>query len=83
MHSLLIGNVLFHGVKLCARCNIPGIDQDTAVAYKEPIKTLARYRSKNNKIMFGQNLIHEGPGEIAVGDKLEVLQLNDEARFLV
>jgi uncharacterized protein YcbX len=83
MHSLMIGDVKFHGVKLCARCNIPAIDQGTAVQGKEPLKTLARYRFKNNKIMFGQNLAHEGTGEIAVGDELRVLKLNEDERFLI
>ncbi|MBS1528720.1 MAG: MOSC domain-containing protein [Bacteroidetes bacterium] len=83
MHSIVIGDLLFHGVKLCARCNIPGIDQDTAIAYKEPIKTLARYRFKNNKIMYGQNLTHEGLGYISLGDELKVLQLNQDERFFV
>lgn len=83
MHSITIGNIVFHGVKLCARCNIPTIDQDTGIQGKEPTKTLAHYRFKNNKIMFGQNLIHEGTGEITIGDTLEVLQLHDEERFKV
>jgi len=83
MHTMVIGNIIFHGVKLCARCNIPCIDQDTAIQYKEPTKTMASYRSKNNKIMFGQNLIHEGLGEIAVGDTIEVLQWHVEERFKI
>ena len=83
MHTIMVGNLKFFGVKLCARCNIPTIDQATAVAAKEPLKTLARYRFKNNKIMFGQNLVHEGSGEIAVGDELRVLKLNNDERFLI
>jgi len=70
-------------VKLCARCNIPTIDQTTAKAGKEPLKTLAHYRFKNNKIMFGQNLAHEGLGEIRIGEQLRVLKLNHEERFIV
>lgn len=83
MHSIKISNIVFHGVKLCARCNIPTINQDTGVQGKEPTKTLARYRFKNNKIMFGQNLIHEGIGQIAIGDTIEVLKLHNEERFQV
>jgi len=83
MHSFMIGNVRFHGVKLCARCVMTTIDQITIERGKEPLKTLARYRFKNNKILFGQNLIHDGPGEIAVGDELQVLKLNNEERFLI
>lgn len=83
MHSITIGDIVFNGVKLCARCNIPTINQDTGIQGKEPTKTLARYRFKNNKIMFGQNLIHEGVGEIAIGDTIEVLKLHEEERFMV
>jgi uncharacterized protein len=83
MHTLTIGDVQFHGVKLCARCPIPTINQETIVAGKEPLKTLARYRFKENKILFGQNLVHEGLGEISVGDDVRVLALNTEERFFI
>ena len=83
MHTFSIGNIIFHGVKLCARCIMTTIDQATAMRYKEPLKTMARYRFKNNKIMFGQNLVHKGLGEISVGDALEVSKLNHEERFVV
>jgi hypothetical protein len=53
-----IGETTFFPVKPCSRCNITTIDQETGVASKEPLKTLASYRTINNKVMFGQNLIH-------------------------
>lgn len=40
MASFTIGNIQFNGSKLCARCNVPTIDQDTAIAAKEPTRTL-------------------------------------------
>jgi uncharacterized protein YcbX len=83
MHTFIIGDITFHGVKLCARCVMTTIDQENGLSGKEPLKTLARYRSKNKKIMFGQNLSHEGLGEIKVGDELQVTKLNFEDRFLV
>jgi uncharacterized protein YcbX len=83
MHTVIIGSIIFYGVKLCARCLMTTIDQETAVGGKEPLKTLARYRFKNNKIMFGQNLAHKGLGEIRVGEQIEVLKLNHEDRFIV
>lgn len=83
MHTFEIGNIQFHGVKLCARCPIPTIDQQSLERGKEPLKTLARYRFKNNKIMFGQNLMHNSVGQITVGDELKVLKLNYEERFLI
>jgi len=83
MNTFTIGNVTFHGVKLCDRCIMTTINQDTAVKNKEPLKTLARYRFKNHKILFGQNLVHDGLGEIAIGDEIRVSKLNDEERFVV
>jgi uncharacterized protein YcbX len=77
MHTFTIGNITFYGVKLCARCVITTIDQNTAVKGKEPLKTLARYRFRDNKILFGQNLVHKGFGDIAIGNELHVRKFND------
>jgi hypothetical protein len=35
---------------------------------------LATFRSSGGKVLFGQNLIHDGPGPIRVGDEVEVLE---------
>jgi uncharacterized protein YcbX len=70
MTCFSIGDVQFQGVKLCARCVMTTINQDTAEKGKEPLRTLAQYRAKGHKILFGQNLIHHGLGQIAVGDEL-------------
>jgi uncharacterized protein YcbX len=78
-----IGNVDFYGVKLCARCIITTINQETAKKGKEPLKTLASYRFRDNKILFGQNLVHEGEGELIIGDELHLLKTNVDARFFV
>jgi uncharacterized protein len=83
MAHINIAGVDFFGVKLCARCPIPTIDQDTAARGKEPLKTLSKYRQKNNKVYFGQNLVHKGDGVVTVGDTLQVLALTHEERFLI
>ena len=70
MHEFGINGLRFYGVKLCARCTITTIDQETAEKGKDPLKTLASYRSRNNKVLFGQNLLHNGNGEIRVGDEI-------------
>lgn len=67
-----INTVEFFGVKPCARCSIPTINPDTGVAGKEPIKTLATYRTENNKIKFGMNLLHRGNGVIKLGQEIVV-----------
>jgi uncharacterized protein YcbX len=81
-HTLTINDIIFNGVKLCARCNMTVIDPQTAQPGKEPMRTLATYRFKNNKILFGQNLIH-GEGTMTVGDEIKVLQMHTDERFMV
>jgi uncharacterized protein len=72
MQSFTINGIYFNGVKPCARCIMTTIDQDTISKSKEPLKTLAGYRFKDNKILFGQNLLHEGDGVISIGDIINV-----------
>jgi uncharacterized protein YcbX len=62
----------FVGVKPCARCAIPTINQDTAEKGIEPSRTLALYRKKNNKILFGQNLISVDHQFIKEGDLITI-----------
>jgi len=83
MKHIRFSDMDFYGVKLCARCVVTTIDQQTAQRGKEPLKTLSSYRSKNNKILFGQNLIHAKTGLIRVGDTIEVLDSHTEERFIV
>ncbi|SDD29088.1 hypothetical protein SAMN05216464_101315 [Mucilaginibacter pineti] len=83
MNHLTISGIDFYGAKLCARCVMTTIDQQTGIKTKEPLKTLAGYRLKSNKIMFGQNLIHKGSGTIAIGDMISVLSRHEEERFIV
>ena len=66
-----INEIDFYGVKLCARCPITTIDQDNAVKSKEPLRTLATYRMKDNKVYFGQNLLYNGTGTLHVGDEIK------------
>jgi len=83
MNHIKIAGINFYGAKLCARCVLTTINQKTAVKAKEPLKTLASYRLKNKKILFGQNLVHEGTGVINVGDTLNVFSTHQEERFIV
>lgn len=83
MNEFTINGIHFNGVKLCARCNITTINQVNASKGKEPLKTLAGYRSKNKKIYFGQNVVHAGVGVITVGDELSVLSTHNNERFII
>jgi uncharacterized protein YcbX len=70
--EIRIRNVTFRVVKACARCVITTTDQATAARGREPLATLATYRRVQRGVLFGQNLIHAGPGRIAVGDRVSV-----------
>ena len=45
-------------------------DQTTGARGGEPLRTLARHRNVDTKLIFGQNLIPERPGTLYVGDPL-------------
>jgi len=66
-----VGGIVFRVVKPCARCVITTVDQSSAATGKEPLRTLARYRKVGSKVLFGQNLIHDGTGVLNVGDAVE------------
>lgn len=70
--NFTIGKNRFMGVKPCARCAIPTINQDTAEKGIEPTRTLATYRKKENKIMFGQNVLAIDHQEIKEGDLITI-----------
>lgn len=70
MAGFEINGIKFFSVKPCSRCVMITVDQDTGVASKEPLATLSQYRTQNNKVMFGQNLIHEGSGIVKHGAPL-------------
>jgi uncharacterized protein YcbX len=67
--TLSIGEVSFRAVKRCDRCSVTTVDPSTGERGKEPLRTLAQYRLEDGKVWFGMNLIHDGPGELRVGDR--------------
>lgn len=73
--EIQIGEVRFNVAKPCSRCVLTTVNQETGKSGKEPLKTLAKYRNIDNKVMFGQNLIALNEGMISVGDKVEILSL--------
>jgi len=66
--KIRIGDIGFRVVKPCSRCVITTIDQENGKSAKEPLHTLATYRKTGGQVFFGQNLIQENPGNIAVND---------------
>ena len=73
MKYFKINGLHFYGVKPCGRCVMTTINQETSIAGKEPLRTLSMYRSANNKVNFGQNLLHTGIGRIQVGDEIRLI----------
>lgn len=71
-----IGQLTFRVVKPCSRCVIPTLDPLTGerAPDREPLTTLLSYRKGPGGVFFGQNLIAEGCGELAVGMPVEVLE---------
>lgn len=71
-----VGEHFAAGVKLCSRCVFTTIDQVTGEKSKEPLRTLASYRSMGGKVMFGQNVIfRSAAGELCVGDAISLEEI--------
>ncbi|MGQ0601659.1 MAG: MOSC domain-containing protein, partial [Anaerolineales bacterium] len=71
--QIRIGDLVLDLVKPCARCVTTTTDQHTAARGKEPLATLARYRNNERGALFGQNVIHAGPGTLHMGDAVEIV----------
>lgn len=75
--EISIGGIGLHVVKACARCVITTVNQTSGEKGKEPLRTLATYRSVNGNVLFGQNLIHAGKGTLMVGDRMTVIRMQE------
>jgi uncharacterized protein len=71
-----IGEAVFRIAKPCDRCIVTTTDQETGERLdpSEPLRTLATFRRADAGVMFGQNLVPQRLGRIAVGDTVEVLE---------
>lgn len=74
LRKIRIGPVDFVIVKPCARCVMTTVDQETGKNGKEPLRTLSTYRTLNNKVYFGQNMIALGNGKVRIGDQIQPLE---------
>jgi len=70
-----IGKVEFEAVKRCSRCVLTTINPNTGIKHPagEPLKTLSNYRKNTAGVLFGMNLIARSSGDIAIGDKVEIM----------
>ncbi|NBP67797.1 MAG: MOSC domain-containing protein [Cytophagia bacterium] len=67
-----IGANRFLGVKPCSRCVLITVNQDNAQKSDEPLRTLATYRKRDNKIYFGQNLLAVDHTVVSEGDLISL-----------
>jgi uncharacterized protein len=68
-----INGISFLGLENCARCSIPNVNPETGIFDKEPVRTLAKYRTRGKNIEFGRNVVHSGTGKISVGHSIEIV----------
>ena len=69
-----IGDIAFRVAKACARCTIPSLDPHSGERDPNVTRTLAAYRRRERQVVFGQNLLHDGQGELRRGMTVEVLE---------
>ncbi|WP_440062684.1 MOSC domain-containing protein [Pseudomonas syringae] len=71
-----IGAIEFRLLKPCARCILTTIDPATGERspHREPFATLKTYREVEGNVLFGQNMVNDGPGELEVGMPVHVLE---------
>ncbi len=75
--AFTIGSIAFRAPKPCDRCVITTLDPSTAIAEKEPLRTLATFRrwaipGGAVGVWFGVNLIADDVGELSVGDPIAI-----------
>lgn len=71
--EIRIGGLALRLVKPCGRCVVTTTDQETAERGQEPLRTLATFRERDGKLMFGMNVVHRGTGRLAMGMPVEVV----------
>ncbi|WP_067451240.1 MOSC domain-containing protein [Actinomadura macra] len=71
---LRVGETVIELLKACSRCVLTTTDQDTGERGREPLRTLATYRTIDQGIMFGQNGTPRTPGPLALGDPVDILE---------
>lgn len=69
--TLQIGDVKFRAVSNCGRCLVTTIDQATGEKTgSEPLRTLATFRTIDQKVVMGRYVIPETYGVVRVGDEV-------------
>ncbi len=69
-----VGDVTLGMGSLCTRCVLTTVDPDSLAQGGEPLRAFADYRRTDDGVVFGVNATHAGPGTLAVGDAVTVLE---------
>ena len=73
--TIKINHYIFSVVKPCDRCAITTVDAERGVMMgKEPLTTLAKYRTVNQKVLFGQYLLSTEKGILHMGDPVQIIE---------
>ncbi len=75
--EIKIGEVSLSGAKPCARCSLVNVDPTSGQSDKKTLKTLASFRTINQKIYFGQQFVPISIGEIHVGMEVQIIRSKD------
>lgn len=70
LDELKIGGINFSMKKRCARCQLITVDPHSGQVDKQFLSRLSTYRTKENKVYFGVQLVPGSAGLISVGDSL-------------
>lgn len=81
MEEFTINGTAFYAVKPCVRCVITTINQQTGLAGKEPMKTLSTFRRMVNEVLFGQNILYAGEGDLKIGDQIHIVKTRPAINF--
>ena len=70
---LRLGDTVVRATKACDRCVVTTIDQESGESGRQPLRALGQHRRYPEGLLFGVNVIPDGPGTIRVGDSVELL----------
>jgi hypothetical protein len=72
--EIKLGMVTLSGAKPCARCPLVNVNPLSGVSDKVVLKTLASFRTVNNKVYFGQQFVPISLGKIRVGMEVQLVR---------
>lgn len=75
--EIKVGETRLLGAKPCARCSLVNVDPNSGESDKSTLKTLASFRTLNQKVFFGQQFVPMELGTLQVGMEIQPIQVKD------